>query len=256
MAPAEADPARFVGFVLIDGLNASEEAVNAALGNAAPFLSFVGGSAGDDLEFRRTRVFCDGEESDHGAVLLLVEMDAPFAVLKTCSFEPTPHLFAITKADAATRTVYEANGRPVLEAYAEAVGVEPGGVDSSVFVRHPLGITIDGQPWIRSPQQATDDGSLRFYCQVLEGVDLHVMTSGDLVADTRRAVDEARSALGGTVSGGVVFNCVLRRLELDALDAHEGFLGAFAGIPAAGFHTYGESWLAHINQTCTGVLVG
>jgi hypothetical protein len=63
----DADPGRYVGLVLIDGLHGSEERVNEVLGNLAPLLSFVGGSAGDDLKFAKTEVFCGGASSDHGA---------------------------------------------------------------------------------------------------------------------------------------------------------------------------------------------
>jgi hypothetical protein len=54
----------------------------------------------------------------------------------------------------------------------------------------------------------------------------------------------------------VMFNCILRRLELDAKDWNDEFVATFDGIPAAGFHTYGESWLGHINQTLTAVMFG
>ena len=51
----------------------------------------------------------------------------------------------------------------------------------------------------------------------------------------------------------VGFNCILRRLEMDADDSHGAFTECF-DAPTAGFHTYGESWLGHINQTLTAIL--
>jgi hypothetical protein len=54
----------------------------------------------------------------------------------------------------------------------------------------------------------------------------------------------------------VLFNCILRRLELDANGSTQAFVQTFKEISAAGFHTYGESWLGHMNQTLTGVLFG
>ena len=53
-----------------------------------------------------------------------------------------------------------------------------------------------------------------------------------------------------------MFNCILRRLEIDAEGLTEPFLAAFGEVPVAGFHTYGETWMAHVNQTLTGVVFG
>ena len=142
----------------------------------------------------------------------------------------------------------------MTRAYARAVGVRPDELDGAVFMRHPLGIMVDDEPWIRSPQQVLPDGGIRFYCQILEGMEVHVMRPTDLTGETRAAVGRAREALGGAPGGALLFNCILRRLELDATGGHPQFHEAFRGFPAAGFHTYGESWLGHINQTCTGLV--
>lgn len=75
------------------------------------------------------------------------------------------------------------------------------------------------------------------------------MEAADLVDETRAALHEAHRALRGYVSGGVMFNCILRRLEMDATGIAQPFLEAFGGLPMAGFHTYGETWMAHVNQS-------
>ena len=248
-----ADPKKFVGIVLFDGLHMREEAATEALGNAAPFLSFVGASAGDNLQFKQTRVFVNGEESDDGAAILLMESAVPFTIEKTCSFRPTAHRWKVTKADAANRTVYELDGQPVLEVYAKAIGTTPDKLDGSVFMTNPVGLLIDDTPWIRSPMQAVPGGGLKFYCQILEGMEVHLMESTHLVEDTRSAIEKVRGELGGRLSGGIAFNCILRRLEMDAKNLHPGFLANFDGLQVGGFHTYGETWLGHINQTMTAL---
>jgi hypothetical protein len=250
------DPARHVGLVLLEGLKGNEESANFALGGVAPQLSFVGGSAGDDCEFRETRVFYNGEVSDDGGALLVLEARVPFTVLKTCSFAPTERTFEVTRADARTRTVYELDHRPAPEVYAEAVGVEVGALDSAVFTEHPCGLMLDGEPWIRSPQRVMPDGGLRFYCAVEEGMILHLMRSTDLLADTRAAVRRVARSVGGEIGGALLFNCVLRKVEIEGAHAEGSFLELLSGFPVAGFHTYGESWLGHINQTCTGLVLG
>ena len=249
----QADPQKYVGIVLFDGTSGREEEVNEVLGNIAPMLSFVGGSAGDGLEFKSTTVFANGEQATNGAVLLLMESAVPFTIGKTCSFEPTQHAFRVTRADVKNRVVHEFDGKPVLEVYAKALGLTPAQIDSSVFMNHPLGLMIDGEPWIRSPYQVVEGGGLKFFCNIAQGMKVRIMKSTDLVADAHRAIEDARKSLGAPITGGLAFNCVLRRLEMDAKNLHEGFLDSFRGMQVSGFHTYGETWLGHINQTLTAV---
>jgi hypothetical protein len=250
------DPSRWLGLVLIDGLHGHEEMVNERIGNAAPTLDVVGGSAGDDLTFTDTWVAVGDQISHHGVALLIAEVAVPFRVVKTCSFSPSGTVLQITKADVPNRTVLEFDGKPAVQGYADALGLSADQVDSTTFMAHPVGLMIDGEPWIRSPQAVTDGGGLRFYAQILEGMEVELMTSGDLIAETAQAIDAARTELGGTVSAAVLFNCILRRLEIDAKEISEPFLDVFRDVPMAGFHTYGETWLGHVNQTLTGVVFG
>ncbi len=249
----ELDPQRYVGVLLIEGLRMHEEAANDALGNLGPMLSFVGGSAGDDGAFERTQVFCNGEASDDGAVLLLLEVAVPFVVSKTSSFEPASGEHVVTRADSAQRIVYELDGRPVREVYAAQVGVQPAALGEQVFMAHPWGLMIDGKPWIRSPQRVLPDGGLKFYCEILEGMRVHVMRSTGLVEGTRRELAQVRAQLGDKLSGGFAFNCILRRKEIEAMHMQSAFIESFAHLQMAGFHTYGESWLGHMNQTLTSL---
>lgn len=250
------DPDRHVGVVLIDGMHGAEEQVNETLGYAAPLLEFVGGSAGDDLAFQQTWVAAGEEICYEGVALMVCETAVPFHIVKTCSFLPTGRVLRITEADEGSRDVRQMDGRPAAEAYAEAVGVPVSALDSSIWMRHPLGLMIHGEPWIRSPQTVTPGGGVKFYAQLRTGAHVEVMAAGDLIADTRATLARARADLDGRISGALLFNCILRRLEMDANNTGPAFLDALGGIPTAGFHTYGESWLGHINQTLTGVVFG
>jgi hypothetical protein len=250
------DPATHFGLVLIDGVNRAEEAVNEVIGNAAPLLDVVGGSAGDDLNFQRTWVVVGTKISYQGMALMICRAEVPFHVVKTCSFVPIGRTLRITDADIESRIVRSFDGRPAVEAYAEAVGVSVEELNGSIWMRHPLGLMIDGQPWIRSPQAVTPQGHIVFYAQIPPDMEVEVMQGTDLVTDTQEAIAEARLTLGGQTSGAVIFNCVLRRLEIDANGNSEAFLHTFGDLPLAGFHTYGETWIGHINQTLTGVIFG
>jgi len=249
------DPANHLGLILIDGLSLAEEVVSQVLGDAAPLLDVVGGSAGDDLAFRTTRISVGPHVGERAAALLICQTGVPFQVIKTCSFVSTGRTLRITDVDVAGRTVHTIEGRPAVEAYADALGVPVGGLDAGVWLRHPVGLMIRGEPWIRAPQAVLPNGGITFFAQILPGMQVEVMQATDLIADTRAAVATARDRLGGG-SGAVMFNCVLRRVELDRERTGASFLRAFGGLPLAGFHTYGETWLGHVNQTMTGVVFG
>ncbi len=148
------------------------------------------------------------------------------------------------------------DGQPAAQAYAEAVGYAVGELADKAFMHHPLGLMINGIPWIRSPAQVVDGRGLRFLAQILPGMEVDLMNSTDLIGGTRDALQAAVAKLDGQASGALMFNCILRRLEMDADGLTDSFIDAMAGIPAIGFHTYGESWLGHMNQTLTGVIFG
>ena len=186
----------------------------------------------------------------------MLEVDVPFSIVKSCSFVSSGRQFVITAADADQRIVWELDGRAAAEVYAEAVGCGIDQLADKAFMSHPLGLMIDGMPWIRSPQQVVDGRGIKFYCQILPRMEVDLMNGTDLIGDTRAALKSAADDLGGTVSGAVMFNCILRRLEIDARGLQEPFIEAIGAIPTAGFHTYGESWLGHINQTLTAVMFG
>jgi len=252
----ELDPAEHLGFVLIDGMHQAEEAVNEALGDAAPLLDIVGGSAGDDLAFERTWVAVGDRYSYQGVALMLCHVEVPFRVVKTCAVHQTGVTLRITQTDESKRVVTQFDGRPAAQAYADAVGVAVADLDSSVFMRFPLGQIISGEPWVRSPQGVADGGGVRFLAQMPLGMDVSLMGTADLVGGTKEALMAAHRSLRGYTSGAVLFNCILRRLEMDSIGASQDFLDAFGGLPVAGFHTYGETWMAHVNQTLTGVVFG
>jgi len=240
--------AEYVGIVLVDGLCGAEERLMEAIGDRTNVV-FVGGSAGDDGAFKQTHVFADGEALSDAAVLILMKPAVSFSILKTQSFVPMDITLVATKTDEARREVIEFNRRPAVEAYAEAVGL-PVHRAAEGFMNHPMGLMVGDEPYVRSPQQVLENGTIRFYCNVIEDMKLSVLEGTDIIADTRETVADAVADLGG-MSALINFNCILRTLELDAEGLSGEYGELFADMPTVGFSTYGEQYLGHINQTAT-----
>lgn len=243
------DVDRYVGIALMDGMSGAEERFIDYLGDRTDVL-FVGGSAGDDLAFRETTVHADGRTSGRGAVLAILRPRNGFEVIKTQSFTEFGRTLVPTAVDEATRTVHEFDGRPAVEAYADALGA-PRDALADEFTSHPLGLMVDGEPYVRSPRQIAGD-AIRFFCAVKEGMALSILTSTDIVRDTERALAER---LNGGAAGLINFNCILRTLELRKKGLDQAYGRLFERVPTVGFSTYGEAYLGHVNQTATMLLL-
>jgi hypothetical protein len=237
------DHDRYVGIILADGLSVAEERLMDAIGDKTN-IAFVGGSAGDDLKFQKTQVFVGPVAASDAAVLVVMEAAVPFQILKTQSFRALPQKLVATKVNEPMRRVLEFNGKPAAVAYAEAVGttIEQA---SSRFMTNPVGLVAGEEIFVRSPQRI-EDTSIYFYCSVVEGTELALLESTDIVADTQKAIGKVSDA-----SAIIDFDCILRTLELRQKGQCDAYGGIFAQTPTVGFSTYGEEYIGHINQTST-----
>ncbi len=237
----------YLGLVLVDGLSGAEEKLMEMLSDATDVL-FVGGSAGDDLAFKQTKVFHSGNEYSDAAVLLLARTGKGFRIGKTQSFEDTSKRLIATEVDEATRTVHKFNDKPAAEAYAEQIGVATDEL-ANYFMKYPLGMKINDEPYIRSPQKVDGD-SVVFYCAIKKRMEYVIFEAKDVVTETRSEIARMQEQLGD-VEAILNFNCILRTLQLKNEGKTEDYGRLFADIPTIGFSTYGEQYLGHVNQTAT-----
>jgi hypothetical protein len=243
----ELDPQKYVGIILVDGLCCKEELIMDKMGDLTN-VTFIGGSAGDDLKFEKTYVYANGKSYSNSAVLAILKPATEFSFIKTQSFCQLPKKLVVTKANEFTREVFEFNGKPAAIAYAEALGVSVEEAKQR-FMHNPIGLVFEGEPFVRSPQQIKGD-SMLFYCSVKEGMELSLLEATDIIASTKKSLDDAKKDLG-ELSGIVNFNCILRTLELGQKGLTEEYGKVFEAVPTVGFSTYGEQYIGHINQTAT-----
>jgi len=244
---AEMDFKKYIGLILIDGLSCAEEKIMDRIGDLTNVI-FVGGSAGDDLKFSSTYVFANGKAFTNSAVLALIKPNVEFDFIKTQSFCALDKKFVVTKANEDKREVLEFNNKPAVTAYTEALD-KPIEAASDYFMHNPIGLMIDGEPYVRSPQQVRND-ILVFYCNIMEGMEVSLLESTDIVKDTKQAIQDKINEIG-QISGLINFHCILRTLELEQQGLTEEYGKIFSDIPTIGFSTYGEEYMGHINQTST-----
>lgn len=243
----EMDFNKYVGIVLIDGLSGAEERIMDRAGDLTNVL-FVGGSAGDDLKFDTTYVYANGKAYTDAALLALMKPKVNFGFIKTQSFCQLPNKFLVaTKVNEIERAVLEFNNKPAVVAYAEAVEASLDQISNS-FMRNPVGLIIDGEPYVRSPQQIKGD-NLVFYCNILEGTELALLESTDIISDTKKAIEDKQKEMG-SISAIINFHCILRTLELQQKGLTEDY-GKIFDTPTIGFSSYGEEYIGHINHTST-----
>jgi hypothetical protein len=247
---------RMFGVMLVDGLSNAEETLVAAVHWACGDVPLIGGSAGDGLAFREASLIHEGRVLTHSAILLMVESDFPFRIFKTSNFEPTHIKLVVTAADTGARTVHELNAEPAAREYAAAIGLLPDDLGPFSFASYPLVVKVGGDYYCRSIRNMNPDGSLSFFCAIDEGLVFTVARPKDMLASTKRVLDEIDQSLGG-IDLVLGFDCVLRRLDAENRQIQRQMEDLYKTYGVVGFHTYGEQLNSmHLNQTLTGVAFG
>lgn len=248
---AQLSPSKYLGMVIHDGLAHAEEAIMERIAGLTN-VPFVGGSAGDDLVFRRTFVFVNFRPHTAASAVALLEPTRQYGILKTQSFEVLEDVLEVTEVDEATRTVRSFNGRPAAQELAERIGLPVDKLEEN-FRKYAVGlVTSEGEPYVRSAQRVLD-GGLAFYCRLRLGMRLNLLRAEDIVAQTRRDLAAKVEAMGGC-QAIIEFQCVNRAQELESQKQSQAYAELFASIPTAAFTTYGESYIGHLNQTSTLLL--
>ena len=246
------DPKRLFGMLMIDGMSCKEENVAALLADALEGVALAGGSAGDDLAFKQTKVMSGGRAWSDGAVVVMGLLEtAQMEIIKHQHFVTTPRSLVITSADPATRTVHEIDGYPAIEAYAAALGLRPQDLNGDVTFMNPTTFSCNGDLYVRSIQQLNANGSITFYCAVEEGMVLRIGSHEDMTGSLHQHLALLKQK-DGRADFVIGFNCILRSLEAKKTEAYAPVADVMQGFcdSMIGFDTYGEQLNGlHINQT-------
>lgn len=240
----------YVGLVLLESSVKAEEIFMDRLGTSTDLL-FVGGSS-SSAENHISKVYIGDKGYTGAAVLAVLKTTKGYDVLKTQSASVfSERKLLVTKSDLRKRILYEFDHRPCGEVYAEVLHV-PQEEIANYFVSNPLGIVADGEIFVRTFDQIQDGGGITLHCGLAEGSEINVLQIGDIVEDTRKALDKVISR---PPAGVVNFNCLYRTFEMLNKNLTQEYTALFGRYPSIGFSTSGEAFLGHINETSTVLVI-
>lgn len=241
-------------FLLSDGLSMKEDQLVSHLGPALGTTPLFGGSAADGVRFGRTFVYSDGAFRSNTAVLALIRTACRVKVFRFDHLIPTEQRLVVTEADPARRLVRELNAEPAARAYARALGKDPDQLSPFLFAAHPVVVRLGGKHHVCSIQRVEENGDLRFFTAIDEGLVLTLARGQDIAAHLETALDELSP--GERPDAIIACECVLRRLEIEETQVKAPMSAILRRHRVAGFHSYGEQFnMLHVNQTFTGAAI-
>lgn len=246
---------KYIGFMLGDSTCPFTEGVIERAGELMNVFLAGGIAGGGNYEFEKQFIFYKGEAYNNGAaVLALWKPQNGFALLKTQAVDLSEKQLTITKADKDRRIIWEFNGRPALEAYAEAVGVRPEDVGIPEFDNYPLAVMADDEPFLCSAVGVVEGGGLQMYMRFVDDMRMTVTKTGKIVEVTEKALSDKLAEMDVSPAGILHINCVCRYKVLHATGQYEEFGRLFAGCPHIAFASMGEMYVNMVGLTSVMIL--
>ncbi|MEM4385771.1 MAG: FIST N-terminal domain-containing protein [Candidatus Anstonellales archaeon] len=241
----------YVGLTLLSPFNdKQEEYIMEKLGDKTD-LVFIGGSSADNLTFTGTYAYINERVKKNGNIVAVIKTKNGYGFMKSQSVVPIKRGLTVTKLGDNHRVIKEIDNRPALEVYCEVTGLSKEEV-SNKMKSYPFGLIIDEEMFVRSPQAIINGTEIALYCEIKEGTEIAILKS---LKD--RVLDETTEVYNNIATTGqcLVFNCILRKLELQEESKLDEYHKNLNKIDTIGFHTYGEQMVGHINQTATMLIL-
>lgn len=238
-------------FLLCDGLSAMEESIITTFFFTDPQFKIIGGSAGDNLNFKETSIYI-GSQKVH-SVALFFNTKTRTQLIKENLYGPCGKKMLVTEADPIKRIVKTFNHQPASVEYARMLGVKVSELEK-YFMSNPLGKSADDDIYIASPMKINSDRSITFYAQIIPNTFVDVLelkNHHDVINDTLNQVEFRPSFV-------LSVNCILRSLYFIENKSWRDVDAELLSIckNQTGFVSYGEQYFKnHFNQTMVLLLV-
>lgn len=233
-----------VVFTLPDGLarcgaDAIVEGLTRELGVGVPL---VGGTAGDQWNFKSTWQFADDQVVSDGVPLLALYGPVKVGVGVSSGWTPIGQRGLVTQA--VGPTIVSIDHAPAYQFYERYLGP-----DAETTPEYPLGVFLPGStvPILRAPLRTDpESGAITFTGNVPQGAEVQITEAvrEDMLEACGRSARAALAGLDGLPPrGALIFSCAARKQLLGTRTAAE--LSSLCevlpdAIPIGGFYTYGE----------------
>ena len=224
-----------------------EEEILRGIGEVAPGVPVVGGTASDHTAENKFQQFANGHAyRNHFAIAAL---GGPIGYAFSNGYRLTGRTTQVTRATG--RTVYELDGRRAMDVYAGWVARPEseigGGALVSFSVQHPLLFHKDGITYSAHPVNSNPDGSMDFGAAMAPGMVLELGENSvnGLIAEAGNAVHRAAQGVKEPL-GVVLAYCGGRAIALgDRIAEIPGELETTVGrVPWVGYLAFGEQGCA------------
>ena len=243
----------------INGLCNSEESTLALLNAVIDDKEFIiaGGSAGDDLQFKRTYVSYNGQTVSNGAAVLFFNTQKKFVIKRENIFTPSSgKRLKLTNVDIESRTIKSINQQNPRKMYTQALGIPEKDAENAALA-HPMGRTYGNDVYISSIANFNPDGSIGMYCRVLPNFEIELMNPLDPIDIANETLDYFRQEIAkpGCV---ILINCILRTIGFEQQHLTDKIAATWRKyFPAfCGFSSYGEQKdRLNFNQTLLAIVI-
>ncbi len=223
-----------------------EDNVFKGIMDVAGSLPLIGASAADDYAFDHTYVFADGKAYKDAIIVISMVSNLKANIGVKHGYSPTSKVAIVTKSD--DKIVYELNGRPAVDVYAEFVGATPDDLRKNIMptiTNYPFGVPdSEGNYWIKSPMAVVNDTALSFFAPVQEkrAIVLMEATKKSVVESAKEAIHESVHSSPKDLEALFYVSCAARVLYLgDQIEKEfEIVKETLKNKPFIGIHGYAE----------------
>ena len=219
-------------------------------------VTIAGGMAADNGKIVETFVFNNEGISNDGAVS--VSLNSDVLELKTdytFNWLPVGKKMQITKA--VKNRIYKIDGMDAVDVYARYLGKRISDQLPQIGIEFPLVFEKNGVRIGRAPIGKSEDGSLTFAGNIIEGtyVQFGVANMEEILTSSHYAIAKMADTLSYRPEAIFIYSCMARRRFLDSYVNDELKTVNQLG-PVSGFFTYGEFFYSKertqlLNETMT-----